>query len=162
MIIIIGGCSLPYDLNTGKPILWSVVPDYFFRNSDPNWDFWDDPFRQNIKCPPDEHCLDLTPRIENDIFLKLKPMKGWRQIGCVHSKQLDPDTVIEQMYCEYCNKEAHQMWMIYDYGDETWTKDESVQLIACNTPHPLWNKELHMKAEKALQEKAKRRKANNN
>ena len=74
-------------------------------------------------CPEGQHCLDLTHRmggLEGEIFKTLKPIKGWRQIGCVHSKQLDPDTVIEQMYCEYCNKEDHQMWMIYDYGDETW------------------------------------------
>ena len=84
-------------------------------------------------------------------------MKGWRQIGCVHSKMLDPTTIIEQMYCEYCNKEDHQMWMIYDYGDETWNMGEEEWLNTCGTPHPLWNKALHMKAEKALQQKAKKK-----
>ena len=111
----------------------------------------------DVECPPDEHCVALTDRIENDIFLQLKPMKGWRQTGCVHSKMLDPTTVIEQMYCEYCNKEDHQMWMTYDYGDETWSMDESDWLNTCGTPHPLWNEALHMKAEKALQQKAKKK-----
>ena len=103
----------------------------------------------DVECPPDEYCLDLTQRIENDIFLELKPMKGWRQIGCIHSKQLDPGTVVEQMYCEYCNKEDHQMWMVYDYGDETWSMSEAEWLNVCGTPHPLYNKGLHMKAQKA-------------
>ena len=111
----------------------------------------------DVECPPDEHCVTLTHRIENDIFLKLKPMKGWRQIGCVHSKMLDPTTVIEQMYCEYCNKEDHQMWMIYDYGDETRNMGQEEWLNTCGTPHPLSNKALHMKAEKALQQKAKQK-----
>ena len=108
----------------------------------------------DVECPPDEHCVDLTHRIENDIFLELKPMKGWRQTGCVHSKMLDPTSIVEQMYCEYCNKEDHQMWMIYDYGDETWNMGEEEWLNVCGTPHPLWNKALHMKAQKALDKKA--------
>ena len=97
-------------------------------------------------CPEGEQCLDLTHRmggIEGEIFKTLKPIKGWRQIGCVHSKQLDPDTVIEQMYCEYCNKEDHQMWMIYDYGVETWTMSDQEWLNICGTPHPTFNKEIN-------------------
>ena len=54
----------------------------------------------DVECPPDEHCVTLTHRIENDIFLKLKPMKGWRQIGCGHSKLLDTTSVVDQLYCE--------------------------------------------------------------
>ena len=90
-------------------------------------------------CPEGQHCLDLTHRmggLEGEIFKTLKPIKGWRQIGCVHSKQLDPDTVIEQMYCEYCNKEDHQMWMIYDYGNESWSMSDQEWLNICGTPHP--------------------------
>ena len=93
----------------------------------------------DVPCPEGEQCLDLTSRmggLEGDIFKTLKPIKGWRQIGCVHSKQLDPSTVIEQMYCEYCNKEDHQMWMIYDYGDETWSMSDQEWLNICGTPHP--------------------------
>ena len=88
-------------------------------------------------CPEGQHCLDLTHRmggLEGEIFKELKPIKGWRQIGCVHSKQLDPDTVIEQMYCEYCDKEDHQMWMTYDYKNETWSG--SGHYFSCGTPHP--------------------------
>ena len=119
---------------------------YFFGNSDPDWDFWDDPLRQNVKCPKDEHCLDLTERMggfEGTIFKELEPIKGWRQIGCIHSKQLDPTTIIEQMYCEYCNKEDHQMWMVYDYKLEEWTMDDQEWLNVCGTPHPTFNKEIN-------------------
>ena len=90
------GCSLPHDINTGKPILWSEVPNYFlgpFFREEPNWDFWDDPLRQNIKCPEGEHCLDLTERmggLEGKIFKTLKPKRGWKGKGCVHGKQIDP------------------------------------------------------------------------
>ena len=145
--LLLGACSLPHDINTGKPILWSEVPDYFFgpffRDND-EWDFWDDPLRQKQQCKnlkEDEHCMDLTERMggmEGTIFKELKPIKGWRQIGCIHSKQVDPTTVIEQMYCQYCNKEDHQMWMTYDYGDETWTMDDQEWLDVCGTPHPTY------------------------
>ena len=96
-------------------------------------------------CPEGEHCMDLTKRmggIEGEIFKTLPPIKGWKQIGCIHSKQLDPSTIVEQMYCEYCNKEDHQMWMIYDYGDETWTMSDQEWLNICGDPHPLFNKEI--------------------
>ena len=132
------GCSLPHDINTGKPILWSEVPDYFFGNSDPDWDFWDDPLRQNIKCPEGEHCLDLTERmggLEGKIFKTLKPKRGWKGKGCVHGKQIDPSAK-EAMYCEFCNKEGHQMWMVYDYDNETWT--ESSFTFACGTRLDKW------------------------
>jgi len=122
-------------LITGCVGYFSVPDDY---------DFWNDPLRQNVSCPEGEHCLDLTEKMggmEGTIFEELKPIKGWRQIGCIHSKQLDPSTVIEQMYCEYCNKEDHQMWMIYDYGNETWNMDDQEWLNICGTPHPLYNKE---------------------
>tara|TARA_B100000586_G_C19853333_1_gene319613 strand:+ start:151 stop:543 length:393 start_codon:yes stop_codon:yes gene_type:complete len=99
----------------------------------------------NVECPPDEYCLDLTQRARNEIFLQLKPIKGWKQIGCIHSKQLDPGTVVEQMYCEYCNKENHQMWMIYDYGEEAWTMSNDEWLNVCGTPHSLYNEALHLK-----------------
>jgi len=120
-------------LITGCVGYFSVPDDY---------DFWNDPFRQNVSCPEGEHCLDLTSRmggIEGKIFEDLKPIKGWRQIGCIHSKQLDPSTVIEQMYCEYCNKEDHQMWMIYDYKLEKWNMSDEEWLNICGTPHPLYN-----------------------
>ena len=87
--------------------------------------------------------MDLTERMggmEGTIFKELKPIKGWRQIGCIHSKQVDPTTIIEQMYCQYCNKEDHQMWMVYDYGDETWIS--SSHYFSCGTPHPTFNKEI--------------------
>ena len=90
--------------------------------------------------------MDLTERMggmEGTIFKELDPIKGWRQIGCIHSKQLDPSTVIVQMYCEYCNEEDHQMWMVYDYKLEEWTMDDQEWLNVCGTPHPTFNKEIN-------------------
>ena len=116
----------------------------YFKLPD-DWE-WSDPLRQNVKCGKDEHCLDLKERMggfEGTIFKELEPIKGWRQIGCIHSKQLDPTTIIEQMYCEYCNKEDHQMWMVYDYKLEEWTMDDQEWLNVCGTPHPTFNKEIN-------------------
>ena len=41
--------------------------------------------------------------------------------------------------CEYCNKEDHQMWMIYDYKLEKWNMSDEEWLNICGTPHPLYN-----------------------
>jgi len=127
--LLLGGCSLPHDINTGKPILWSEVPDYFFGNSDPDWDFWDDPFRQNIKC---EGCVDLTPSIKLLNEEGIPKLKGWKSTICVHSKQVDPQTKQDLLYCEHCNKEGQQMWMIYDYENKKW--NSSSHYLSCGTP----------------------------
>ena len=71
-------------------------------------------------CPEGEQCLDLTQRmggLEGGIFDTLEPIRGWKQIGCVHSKQIDYTMKEEFMYCEYCQGKK-QMWMIYDYDWE--------------------------------------------
>ena len=146
-LFLVVGCG-PYGMMRGIEQNPEGAWGYFFGNSDPDWDFWDDPLRQRQQCKnlkEGEHCMDLTERMggmEGTIFKELDPIKGWRQIGCIHSKQLDPTTIIEQMYCEYCNKEDHQMWMVYDYGDETWTMDDQEWLNVCGTPHPTFNKEI--------------------
>ena len=69
--------------------------------------------------------------MEGTIFKDLKPIKGWRQTGCIHSKQVNPLTDKENMYCEYCNKEGKQMWMIYDYEKKTWQGDS--HYFSCGT-----------------------------
>ena len=142
-LFLVVGCG-PFGMMRGIEQNPDGAWGYFFGNSDPDWDFWDDPLRQRQQCKnlkEGEHCMDLTERMggmEGTIFKELDPIKGWRQIGCIHSKQLDPSTVIEQMYCEYCNEEDHQMWMVYDYGDETWTMDDQEWLDVCGTPHPTY------------------------
>jgi len=98
---------------------------YFFGNSDPDWDFWDDPLRQRQQCKnlkEGEQCMDLTKRmggLEGTIFKDLKPIRGWKQTGCVHSKQVPGGFEMKEefMYCEYCQGKK-QMWMIYDYDWE--------------------------------------------
>ena len=70
-------------------------------------------------CPEGEQCLDLTQRmggIEGEIFKTLKPIRGWKQTGCIHSKQVPGGFEMKEefMYCEYCQGKK-QMWMIYDY-----------------------------------------------
>ena len=71
----------------------------------------------DVPCPEGEQCLDLTSRmggLEGEIFDTLEPIRGWKQMGCVHSKQIDYTMKEEFMYCEYCQGKK-QMWMIYDY-----------------------------------------------
>ena len=133
--LLLGACSLPHDINTGKPILWSEVPNYFFGHffrEDPDWDFWDDPLRQNVKCPKGETCVDLTPSVKLLNEEGIPKLKGWRSTGCVHSKQIDPQTKQDLLYCEHCNKDGHQMWMIYDYETKKWNSDS--HYLACGTP----------------------------
>ena len=133
--LLLGACSLPHDINTGKPILWSEVPNYFFGpffREDPGWDFWDDPLRQNVKCPKGETCVDLTPSVKLLNEEGIPKLKGWRSTGCVHSKQIDPQTKQDLLYCEHCNKDGHQMWMIYDYETKKWNSDS--HYLACGTP----------------------------
>ena len=133
--LLLGACSLPHDINTGKPILWSEAPNYFFGpffREDPGWDFWDDPLRQNVKCPKGETCVDLTPSVKLLNEEGIPKLKGWRSTGCVHSKQIDPQTKQDLLYCEHCNKDGHQMWMIYDYETKKWNSDS--HYLACGTP----------------------------
>jgi hypothetical protein len=86
----------------------------------------------NVECPPDEYCLDLTERMK--VLSSLKPIKGWKVRGCFHSKQADPTSVGEYMYCEHCDKDANQMWMIYNYDNETWSLKEQNWHDICGTP----------------------------
>ena len=137
--LLLGACSLPHDINTGKPILWSEVPNYFFGpffREDPGWDFWDDPLRQNVKCPKGETCVDLTPSVKLLNEEGIPKLKGWKSTICVHSKQVDPQTEQDLLYCEHCNKEGQQMWMIYDYETKKWKSDS--HYLACGTPLKLF------------------------
>ena len=68
------------------------------------------------------------------VLSSLKPIKGWKVRGCFHSKQADPTSVGEYMYCEHCDKDANQMWMIYNYDNETWSLKEQNWHDVCGTP----------------------------
>jgi len=87
----------------------------------------------NVECPPGEHCLNLTERMK--VLSSLKPIRGWKAIGCFHSKQADPTSVDEYMYCEHCDKDANQMWMVYDYDNETWSLKGQDWDTVCGTPY---------------------------
>ncbi len=85
-----------------------------------------------VECPPDEYCLDLTERMK--VLSSLEPIRGWKVRGCFHSKQADPTSIGEYMYCEHCDKDANQMWVIYNYDNETWNVQEQEWHNVCGTP----------------------------
>ena len=85
-------------------------------------------------CPEGEVCLDLGPKMA--ILHTMPKKRGWRAKGCVHSVMIDKHTDQDLMYCEHCDKNDHQMWMIYDYKKEKWF--ESSHFFTCGTILDKW------------------------